>query len=82
MYTYVYLECINPEKNHNKFYTIWLEPDFFSPTIVRSWGRIGTHKPHYLRRSYSTWNEAEKEIKRIIHKRIRHKYRIIKKLFC
>jgi predicted DNA-binding WGR domain protein len=69
-------ECIDPERNHRKFYEISVEMVLFGPTVTRRWGRIGSKRPRTLSRDYETWEEAKKEVKAILRKRERRGYRV------
>jgi len=42
MTTLKQFECVNPERNHNKFYKLTVDMLLFGPTITRGWGRIGS----------------------------------------
>jgi predicted DNA-binding WGR domain protein len=39
--TFKRFKCVDPEKNHNKFYELSVEMLLFGPTVIRRWGRIG-----------------------------------------
>ena len=70
-------ECVDPEKNHNKFYELTAEMLLFGPTVTRRWGRIGCRRPRTLSKDYETWEEAKREIKAILRKRERRGYRVV-----
>ena len=41
---HLYVERIEPEKNMARFYALAVQPTLFGEvSLVRSWGRIGTH---------------------------------------
>ncbi|TBG83145.1 WGR domain-containing protein [Rhizobium leguminosarum] len=41
---HLYIERIDPSKNMARFYALSIEPNLFGGTsLVRSWGRIGSH---------------------------------------
>lgn len=41
---HVYVERIEPQKNMARFYALAVQPTLFGEvSLVRSWGRIGTH---------------------------------------
>ncbi|NKJ36546.1 WGR domain-containing protein [Rhizobium sp. SG570] len=41
---HLYIERIEPEKNMARFYALAVQPTLFGEvSLVRSWGRIGTH---------------------------------------
>ena len=68
-------ECIDPERNHRKFYELWVEMLLFGPTVTRRWGRIGSRRPRTLSKNYETWEEAKREVRSILRKRERRGYR-------
>ena len=70
-------ECIDPERNHRKFYKLSVDMLLFGPTVTRRWGRIGSRRPRSLSRDYQTWEEAKREIGAILRKRERRGYRVI-----
>jgi predicted DNA-binding WGR domain protein len=64
-------ECIDPERNHNKFYELSVEMLLFGPTVTRRWGRIGCRRPRTLSKDYETSEEAKREIRVILRRRER-----------
>lgn len=61
-------------KNRRRFYELRWEQDLFDgPVLVRSFGRIGT-EGRTLARSYPDQETAEKEISRLIKRRLQHGY--------
>jgi predicted DNA-binding WGR domain protein len=70
-------ECIDPERNHRKFYELSVEMLLFGPTVTRRWGRIGSRRPRTLFKDYQTWEEAKREVNAILRKRERRGYRVL-----
>ena len=68
-------ECIDPERNHRKFYELSVDMLLFGPTVTRRWGRIGSRRARTLSKDYETWEEAKREIRAILRKRERRGYR-------
>lgn len=68
-------ECVDPERNHNKFYELITDMLLFGPTITRRWGRIGSRRPRTLSKDYETWEQAKRDIKAILRRRKRRGYR-------
>jgi len=75
--TFKRFECIDPERNHNKFYELTAEMLLFGPTVTRRWGRIGCRRPRTLSKDYETWEEAKREIRAILRRRERRGYKTI-----
>jgi predicted DNA-binding WGR domain protein len=69
-------ECIDPERNHRKFYELSVEMLLFGPTVTRRWGRIGSRRPRTLSKDYETWEEAKREVNTILRRRERRGYRV------
>ena len=68
-------ECIDPDRNHKKFYELSVDMLLFGPTVTRRWGRIGSRRPRTLSKDYETWEEAKRELNGILRKRERRGYR-------
>jgi predicted DNA-binding WGR domain protein len=67
-------ECIDPQRNHRKFYELSVEMLLFGPTVTRRWGRIGSRRPRTLSKNYNTWEEAKSDIRAILRKREKRGY--------
>ena len=68
-------ECIDPERNHRKFYELSVEMLLFGPTVTRRWGRIGSRRPRTLSKDYETWEEAKREVRAILRRREKRGYK-------
>ena len=62
---------IDPARNKQRFYAIRLERNLFGAwTVIRHWGRIGTHG-----QQRTDWHETEEAAARAIQRKLREKQR-------
>lgn len=77
-FTYVLLERVNPEKNENRFYYLaWQQSLFAEGAIVRSYGRKDGQRRTLTPLPYPSFDEAWPLIRKILHLRLRHGYKIV-----
>jgi predicted DNA-binding WGR domain protein len=69
---HLYVERIEPEKNMARFYTLTVQLNLFGETsLVRCWGRIGTHGQHKLHVFQDEEHAIELFLKLLLEKRKR-----------
>jgi predicted DNA-binding WGR domain protein len=74
-HSYVYFTSIDPARNRYRFYTLTWQPGLLGEvSLVRSWGRLGG-RGRFCSRVYNSSAEAQKEIARLIERRIKRGYR-------
>lgn len=62
----IYLERHNPDDNLHRYYCINLRQDLFGAWVMeRNWGRVGSHRGQSLSLSFSSKDEAQKELMRL-----------------
>lgn len=69
------LECVDPGRNHNKFYEIETEPALFYPKITKRWGRIGGRKPRMLKKVFELLPDLRKDFAQTLKTRMAHGYK-------
>jgi len=71
----IYFENTNPP--HNKFYRMCIEETLFRNVVLRRhWGRIGK-KGRIKVDFFDTQGEAERKLRALYRKRMRHGYRVM-----
>lgn len=69
---HLYIERIEPEKNMARFYTLTVQPTLFGEmSLVRCWGRIGTHGQQKLHVCEDEKRAIELFLKLLLQKRKR-----------
>ena len=66
------------QRNQHRFYCLtWRETLFGEGSLVRAWGRRGTAMRREKVELYASPQEAWPQVRRLIHRRLRHGYRVI-----
>ena len=74
----VFIRWENTTPPHDKFYEVEVELSlFYTKTLVRRWGRIGTRRPRFIRMVMADAEELRQEVKRIARRRERHGYHVV-----
>lgn len=62
----IYLERHSPESNVHRYYCISLRQDMFGAWVMeRNWGRVGRHGGQSMTLSFSSEDEAQKELRHL-----------------